>query len=68
MFLDTLSEAEGFFDLSSKTDKSHLEHALDTAASERAMRGARATLTVQSYQPDTYPVQLASWDSKVTRL
>jgi len=53
MFLDTLSEAEGIFDLSSKTDKSHLEHALDTAASERAMRGARATLTVQSYQLDT---------------
>jgi hypothetical protein len=53
MFLDTLLEAEGFFDLSSKTDKSHLEHALDTAASERAMRGARATLTVQSYQLDT---------------
>jgi hypothetical protein len=68
MFLDTLSEAEGYFDLSSKTDKSHLEHALDTAASERAMRGARATLTVQSCQLDTYPVQLASWDSKVTRL
>ncbi len=45
MFLDTLSEAEGFFDLSFKTIKSRLGRALDTAASERAMRGARATLT-----------------------
>jgi putative toxin-antitoxin system antitoxin component (TIGR02293 family) len=45
MFLDTVSEAEGFFDLSFKTIKSRLGHSLDTAASERAMRGARATLT-----------------------
>lgn len=45
MFLDTLAEAEGFFDLSFKTIKSRLGCALDTAASERAMRGARATLT-----------------------
>jgi putative toxin-antitoxin system antitoxin component (TIGR02293 family) len=45
MFLDTLAEAEGFFDLSFKTIKSRLGRALDTAASERAMRGARATLT-----------------------
>ena len=45
MFLDTLSEAEGFFELSFKTIKSRLGRALDTAASERAMRGARATLT-----------------------
>ena len=45
MFLDTLAEAEGFFDLSFKTIKSRLGHALDTAASERALRGARATLT-----------------------
>jgi len=45
MFLDTLSEAEGFFELSFKTIKSRLGRALDTAASERAMRGARVTLT-----------------------
>ena len=45
MFLDTLSEAEGFFDLSFKTIKSRLGSVLDTAASERAVRGARATLT-----------------------
>jgi putative toxin-antitoxin system antitoxin component (TIGR02293 family) len=45
MFLDTLSDAEGFFDLSFKTIKSRLGSVLDTAASERAMRGARATLT-----------------------
>ena len=45
MFLNTLSEAEGFFELSFKTIKSRLGRALDTAASERAMRGARATLT-----------------------
>jgi putative toxin-antitoxin system antitoxin component (TIGR02293 family) len=45
MFLDTLSEAEKFFELSFKTIKSRLGRALDTAASERAMRGARATLT-----------------------
>ena len=45
MFLDTLAEAEGFFDLSFKTIKSRLGRSLDTAASERAMRGARATLT-----------------------
>ncbi|MFM7086008.1 MAG: antitoxin Xre/MbcA/ParS toxin-binding domain-containing protein [Cyanobium sp.] len=45
MFLDTLTEAEGFFDLSFKTIKSRLGRALDTAASERAVRGARATLT-----------------------
>jgi len=42
MFLDTLSDAEGFFDLSFKTIKSRLGSVLDTAASERAMRGARA--------------------------
>ncbi len=45
MFLDTLSDAEGFFDLSFKTIKSRLGRALDTAASERALRGARTTLT-----------------------
>ncbi len=45
MFLDTLSDAEGFFELSFKTIKSRLGRTLDTAASERAMRGARATLT-----------------------
>jgi len=45
MFLDTLSDAEGFFGMSFKTIKSRLGAALDTAASEKAMRGARATLT-----------------------
>lgn len=45
MFLDTLAEAEGFLDLSFKTIKSRLGPLLDTAASERVMRGARATLT-----------------------
>lgn len=45
MFLDTLTDAEGFFDLSFMTIKSLLGSVLDTAASERAMRGARATLT-----------------------
>ena len=45
MFLDTLADAEDFFDLSFKTIKSRLGQTLDTAASERAMRGARATLT-----------------------
>lgn len=43
MFLDSLSEAEEFFDLSFKTIKSKLGKSLDTATSERAMRAARVT-------------------------
>ena len=45
MFLSTLSDAEGFFGLSFKTIKARLGHPLDTAASERALRAARVTLT-----------------------
>lgn len=45
MVFRTLSEAEAFFDLSFKTIKSRLGGSLDTAASERALRAARATLT-----------------------
>ncbi len=45
MFLSTLADAEKFFDLSFKTIKSRLGGSLDTAASERAMRAARATMT-----------------------
>jgi putative toxin-antitoxin system antitoxin component (TIGR02293 family) len=41
MFLNSLSEAEEFFELSFKTIKSKLGKSLDTAASERAMRAAR---------------------------
>ena len=41
MFLDSLSEAEDFFELSFKTIKSKLGKSLDVAASERAMRAAR---------------------------
>lgn len=42
MFLDSLSEAEEFFDLSFKTIKAKLGRSLDVATSERAMRAARA--------------------------
>lgn len=45
MFLNTLSDAEGFFGLSFKTIKARLGQPLDTAASERALRAARVTLT-----------------------
>ena len=45
LVFDTLSEAEGFFDMSFKTIKSRMGGVLDTAASERAMRAVRATLT-----------------------
>ena len=45
MFLNTLSDAEGFFGLSFKTIKARLGHPLDTAASERALRAARVTIT-----------------------
>ncbi len=41
MFLDSLAEAEKFFELSFKTIKSKLGKSLDVAASERAMRAAR---------------------------
>lgn len=47
MFLNTLSDAEGFFGLSFKTIKARLGHPLDTAASERALRAARVTLTAE---------------------
>ena len=45
MFLSNLSDAEKFFGLSFKTIKARLGGSLDTAASERAMRAARATMT-----------------------
>ena len=45
MFLSNLADAERFFGLSFKTIKARLGGSLDTAASERAMRGARATMT-----------------------
>ena len=45
MFLSTLADAEKFFGLSFKTIKARLGGSLDTAASERAMRAARATMT-----------------------
>ena len=45
MFLSNLADAEKFFGLSFKTIKSRLGGSLDTAASERAMRAARATMT-----------------------
>jgi uncharacterized protein (DUF2384 family) len=45
MFLSSLAEAEKFFELSFKTIKSRLGGSLDTAASEKAMRAARATMT-----------------------
>jgi putative toxin-antitoxin system antitoxin component (TIGR02293 family) len=43
MFLDTLQEAERFFDISFKTIKSRLGRTLDTSASELAMRAARVS-------------------------
>jgi putative toxin-antitoxin system antitoxin component (TIGR02293 family) len=45
MFLDTLADAENYFDMSFKTIKSRLGKTLDTASSERAMRAARASIT-----------------------
>lgn len=45
MFLSNLADAEKFFGLSFKTIKARLGGSLDTAASERAMRAARATMT-----------------------
>lgn len=45
MFLNNLADAERFFGLSFKTIKARQGGSLDTAASERAMRAARATMT-----------------------
>lgn len=45
MFLNNLNDAEKYFGLSFKTIKARLGGSLDTAASERAMRAARATMT-----------------------
>lgn len=45
MFLGNLADAEKFFGLSFKTIKARLGGSLDTAASEKAMRAARATMT-----------------------
>jgi uncharacterized protein (DUF2384 family) len=45
MFLNNLADAEKFFGLSFKTIKARLGGSLDTAASERAMRAARTTMT-----------------------
>jgi putative toxin-antitoxin system antitoxin component (TIGR02293 family) len=45
MFLSKLADAEKFFGLSFKTIKARQGGFLDTAASERAMRAARATMT-----------------------
>jgi len=45
MFLSNLADAEKFFGLSFKTIKARLGGTLDTAASDRAMRAARATMT-----------------------
>ena len=45
MFLSNLADAEKFFGMSFKTIKARLGGSLDTAASERAMRAARATMT-----------------------
>jgi uncharacterized protein (DUF2384 family) len=44
LFLNNLGDVERFFDISFKTIKARLEGSLDTALSERAMRGARASL------------------------
>jgi uncharacterized protein (DUF2384 family) len=44
MFLDSLAEAEEFFELSFKTIKSKLGQSLDAATGERAIRAARVTL------------------------
>lgn len=45
MFLSNLADAEKFFGLSFKTIKARLGGSLDTAASEKAMHAARATMT-----------------------
>jgi uncharacterized protein (DUF2384 family) len=45
MFLNSLAEAERFFDLSFKTIKAKLGKTLDTGVSELALRAARVTAT-----------------------
>ena len=45
MFLNTLADVERYFGISFKTIKARLGSTLDTAASERVMRAARATLS-----------------------
>ncbi|MBU6440947.1 MAG: DUF2384 domain-containing protein [Betaproteobacteria bacterium] len=45
MFLDSLADTERFFEMSFKTIKARQGGSLDTAASERAMRAARTTMT-----------------------
>lgn len=45
MFLSNMSEVEDYFGITFKTIKARLEGSLDTAASEKAMRAARATIT-----------------------
>ena len=49
LFLDSLAEAEQFFELSFKTIKSKLGGTLDIAASERAMRAARVTTAAAEF-------------------
>lgn len=55
MFLSNLADVEKFYGLSFKTIKARLGAALDTAASERAMRAARATMTAAQV--------LGNWDA-----
>lgn len=45
MSLDSLADTERFFEMSFKTIKARQGGSLDTAASERAMRAARTTMT-----------------------
>jgi putative toxin-antitoxin system antitoxin component (TIGR02293 family) len=45
MFLTNMAEVEDYFGITFKTIKSRMEGVLDTAASEKAMRAARATMT-----------------------
>lgn len=45
MFLTNMSEVEDYFGITFKTIKARLDGLLDTAASEKAMRAARATMT-----------------------
>jgi uncharacterized protein (DUF2384 family) len=45
MFLQSMAEAEAFFERSFKTIKSKLGKSLDSATSERVMRAARVTTT-----------------------
>jgi len=45
MFLTNMAEVEDYFGITFKTIKARMEGLLDTAASEKAMRAARATMT-----------------------